>query len=141
MGFSLALSLRRYTNIIQHKPTVLTLTVDIGLISLGMFTSYIGYGVNDYAVGSLRLRKELLLANDPQYLENCKERFQNFPDIYDYQLDLFRYLLNENEFAEWHPTTPFVFNPTVEEQIKGVQKLHNEKLEKKRAVLEMHEKK
>ena len=141
IGFSLALSLRRYTSFITHKPSMLTITTDMTLISIGFISSYIGYGVNDYAIGSNSLRKELLLANDRQYLENCKERFEKFPEVYDYQLDLFRYLFNQDEFQEWQKTTPFVFNPPAEEQVREVQRIHNEQLQKKKAVLEMNDRK
>jgi hypothetical protein len=64
VGFSLALSLRRYTSIITHTPNLKTLTADLTLISLGFTASYLGHAIHDYNAGALKIRKEILMGND-----------------------------------------------------------------------------
>mmetsp|Transcript_12636 Transcript_12636/g.14545 ORF Transcript_12636/g.14545 Transcript_12636/m.14545 type:complete len:171 (+) Transcript_12636:31-543(+) len=107
LGFSMAVSLRRYAPKTFGDISPTRMMTDVMLTMLG-FMIVSDYGIDSALENMIPLRRNLLLEDHPAYLSHMKKRFLDYPKAYK-ERNLFLDILRKEEFEEWKQHTKYRF--------------------------------
>jgi len=100
VGFSLALSLRRYMPTAFEDISFRRCVLDLSLTTAGyVVCSYVGMEV---ALDNTKnLRKSLIKQRNQEYLTHLHNKFLEFPRIYPNEREVFTEILKDEEYNQW----------------------------------------